>query len=38
MYYKQDSRQFVREFNGNKVSKDFLDSCKKAGKLFGKKK
>ena len=35
---KQDSRQFVREFNGNKVSKDFLDSCKKAGKLFGKKK
>lgn len=34
----QDSRQFVREFNKNKVSKDFLDSCKKAGELFAKRK
>lgn len=33
-----DSREFVREFNENKVSKEFLDSCKKAGKLFGKRK
>lgn len=35
---RQDSREFVREFNENKVSKEFLDSCKKAGKLFGKRK
>lgn len=35
---KQESREFVREFNQNKVTKDFLESCKKAGKLFGKRK
>lgn len=35
---KKDSHSFVREFNENRVSKDFLDSCKKAGKLFAKKK
>ena len=35
---KQESQVFVREFNENKVTKDFLDSCKKAGKLFGKRK
>ena len=35
---KQESQAFVREFNNNKVSKEFLDSCKKAGKLFGKRK
>ena len=35
---KDESQQFVREFNGNKVTKEFLDSCKKAGKLFAKKK
>lgn len=35
---KQDSQEFVREFNKNKVTKEFLDSCKKAGKLFGKRK
>ena len=34
---KQDSQAFVREFNDNKVTKDFLESCRKAGKLFGKK-
>lgn len=34
----QESQEFVREFNGNKLTKDFLDSCKKAGKLFGKRK
>ena len=32
---EKESQKFVREF---KVSKDFLDSCKKAGKLFGKRK
>ena len=35
---KQESQEFVREFNENKVTKKFLDSCKKAGKLFGKRK
>ena len=35
---KEESRNFVREFNDNKVSKDFLNSCKKAGKLFEKRK
>ena len=34
---KQESQGFVREFNQNKVTKDFLESCKKAGKLFDKK-
>ena len=31
------SKYFVEEFNENKVSDDFLDSCDKAGKLFGRK-
>ncbi len=35
---KQNSQEFVREFNENKVKKEFLDSCRKAGKLFGKRK
>lgn len=35
---KQESQEFVREFNQNKVTKDFLESCDKAGKLFDKKK
>lgn len=35
---KQESQEFVRQFNQNKVTKDFLESCKKAGKLFGKNK
>lgn len=35
---KEESRNFVREFNNNKVSKDFLDSCKKAGELFEKRR
>lgn len=35
---RQESQEFVREFNGNKVSKEFLDSCKKAGKLFSGRK
>ena len=34
----QKSQEFVREFNNNKVSDEFLDSCKKAGRLFGKRK
>ncbi len=35
---EQETPNFVREFNNNKVSKEFLDSCKKAGRLFGKRK
>lgn len=35
---KEESRNFVREFNRNKVSKEFLNSCEKAGKLFEKRK
>lgn len=35
---EKDSRKFVRNFNKNKISEEFLDSCKKAGKLFGKRK
>ena len=35
---KQESQKFVREFNENKVTNEFLDSCKKAGKLFGNRK
>lgn len=35
---EQESQKFVREFNENRVSEKFLDSCKKAGKLFGKRK
>lgn len=34
----ENSQKFVREFNKNKVSNEFLDSCKKAGELFGKRK
>lgn len=35
---EQESKAFVHEFNKNKVTDKFLDSCKKAGKLFGKRK
>lgn len=35
---KEESQKFVREFNSNKVEKEFLDSCEKAGRLFGKRK
>lgn len=35
---KQESQEFVRQFNKNKVTKNFLESCKKAGKLFDKRK
>lgn len=35
---RQESQEFVREFNQNKVTNVFLESCKKAGKLFGKRK
>lgn len=35
---KENSQAFIREFNKNKVSDEFLNSCKKAGELFAKKK
>jgi hypothetical protein len=35
---EKESQEFVREFNENKVSREFLESCKKAGKLFDKRK
>ena len=31
----QHSKQFISDFNKNKVSDDFLQSCKKTGNLFG---
>lgn len=33
---EQNSREFIRKFNENKISTELLESCKKAGKLFGK--
>lgn len=35
---ESDAKEFIRKFNDNKVSAEFLESCKKAGKLFGKNK
>ena len=35
---EKDSRKFVQDFNNNRVSKEFLYKCKKAGSLFGKHK
>lgn len=35
---KQESQEFVCQFNKNKVTKNFLETCKKAGKLFDKRK
>lgn len=35
---QQDSQRFVREFNDNKVTAEFLESCKKAANLFAKRK
>ena len=35
---EKDSQKFVQDFNKNKVTTEFLDSCKKAGNLFGKKR
>lgn len=32
------SREFIRQFNRNVGSSDFIDSCKKAGRLFKKRK
>lgn len=34
----QDLPEFIRSFNENKISNEFLASCRKAGKLFGHNK
>lgn len=31
----QDLPEFISSFNENKISKELLASCRKAGKLFG---
>lgn len=33
----RESKIFIKEFNKNKISDEFLDSCNKAGKLFERK-
>lgn len=30
----EESKSFIKQFNKNKVDTEFLNSCKKAGKLF----
>ena len=32
------TKKFIHEFNKNKLSTEFLSSCKKAADLFGKQK
>ena len=34
----KDASNFVREFNQNKVTKEFIKSCEKAGRLFNGEK
>lgn len=34
---KDDANEFIRELNENKVTDEFLESCRKAGELFGRK-
>lgn len=34
----EKSPKFIHEFNKNRATEEFLDTCKKAGKLFGKRK
>lgn len=33
---EKDTSKFVKNFNDNKISDEFLASCKKAGELFGR--
>ncbi len=35
---KEESSAFIKEFNKNLVSQEYMDSCKKAGDLFAKRK
>jgi len=34
----KDKKRFVEAFNNAKPSKELLESCEKAGRLFGQKK
>ena len=34
---KQKSPKFIYEFNNNKVTKEFMTTCEKAGRLFNKR-
>lgn len=34
----EDTKKFIDQFNKNKVNSEFVNSCKKAGTLFGKRK
>lgn len=31
---KEKTKEFIEKFNKSKPSKEFIESCKKAGKLF----
>lgn len=35
---EQNSKAFIKEFNKNKISNEFLDSCRKTGRLFKSRK
>ena len=35
---EKDSQKFVREFNKNKITEEFLESCKKATDMFTRKR
>lgn len=35
---EKDSQKFVREFNKNKITEEFLESCKKATSMFTRKR
>lgn len=35
---EKDTKAFIKRFNESKVSTEFLETCKKAGKLFGTNK
>lgn len=34
----KDSKQFIKEFNEHLPTKEMIESCRKAGKMFGKAK
>lgn len=34
----KDKDKFIEEFNKNKISDEFIEKCKRAGKLFKKDK
>lgn len=35
---EKDTKAFIKHFNESKVSTEFWETCKKAGKLFGTNK